>query len=279
MSLTERFNEWYQLLMPNRAFILCFSFAAGMALSGTLDPLKLVFGMMTLLCAYCSAAVFNNICDVESDRINDPSRPLARGLISLRAAWLTMFALIGAGLFFGTFVSVMMVAINIVYVGFGTVYSLVSKSRWFLSYATLVTSHMITPLTIGYLVFGSVDQKILTVLAFVFITEVLAFSLKDYKDVEGDRSVGMNTLPIAFRLEDATRITALGLVLPLILVWLPWSYLKLSPVFLGGYLIAGVIRTGFAVRLMGDPTPTSAGIILKKFRYVLLLQMICWCLS
>jgi 4-hydroxybenzoate polyprenyltransferase len=267
------------IMMPNRALTLCISFLAGMLLADNLDLQTMLLGVLMLTSAYCAQAVFNNICDVEGDRINDPRRPLASGLIGIRFAWMLMFALVGSSFIIGSLISPIMVFVNIFYVMIGFLYSKITKARWLLSYSTLVTSHMAVPLLTGYMISGALDAKIALIVGFVYLTEVLAFSIKDYKDIEGDRQMGMRTLPIVFDVKKASTLTGIGLALPLVLVWIPWQTLSLSPLFLALYMLAGGIRFWFARRLTADPSPTSAGYILKNFRYVLLLQMGAWCLA
>jgi 4-hydroxybenzoate polyprenyltransferase len=265
------------ITMPNRSFTACLALVAGMLMAGHFDPVFIVFGVLTCICVYCTYAVFNNICDVEGDKINDPQRPLARGSLSLRFAWTLMATLAVAGVIFSLVVSWVFALSNVLYVFFGVIYSKFTKSMGMLSYMTLVTTHIVTPMMIGYLLFHPLDAKILFAAAFMFVTEIFAFSIKDYKDVEGDRKTGMKTLPVQIGVEEAARITFIGLCLPIAVVWLPWKILDLSNAFLVIYLIAIAIRISFGARLLANPSPDNAKVILNNFRLVLLIQMIAWC--
>ena len=265
------------ITMPNRSFTACLALVAGMLMSGHFDLVFIIFGVLTCICVYCTYAVFNNICDVEGDRINDPQRPLARGSLSMRFAWSLMFALAMAGVAFSLMVSWVFALSNVLYVFLGVIYSKVTKSMGMLSYMTLVTTHIVTPMMIGYLLFHPLDEKILFAAGFMFVTEIFAFSIKDYKDVEGDRKTGMNTLPVQMGAKEASRVTFLGLCLPIAVVWLPWKMLGLSNAFIIIYLIAIVIRISFGAKLLSNPSPDTARVILKNFRLVLLMQMIAWC--
>ena len=272
-------NDILQVTMPNRALTACFAFAAGAIISGSVDLQIVVLGMLMIVSTYCSAAVYNNIRDVDGDKVNSPERPLPSGRMSIRFAWTMMFVLIAMGFLFGYLASPFLTLVNLAYIFFGVLYSKYTKSVWIFSYATLVTTHIAIPLLSGYLVFEALDPKIITIIGFVYLTEVLAFSLKDYKDIEGDRKMHMDTLPIVFEKKTAVRITAAGLTMPLLISWIPWHVLALSSHFIVFYFIAGAIRFRYARRLMQDPSPASAGDILKNFRYVLLAEMVAWCLA
>ncbi len=269
-------KDLLSITLPHRAFAACVSFVAGLAQGGGLQPSIIVFGLMSIVITYSSQAVFNNIKDIESDRVNSPDRPLARGAISERSAWALLATLTALGFVFAYLASPALAAVNVLYVLLGVIYSAFAKSRWYLSYLTLTTTHYVLPFCSGYLLFGVPNMRFLWIIVFIAVSEVLAVSLKDYKDVPGDKRVGLKTLPISFSTENAAMITFVGLCLPLMLVWLPWLVLKLSIPFLALYLVAGTVRFSLGLELLGNPGPEAAGRILKVFRYIVLLQLFGW---
>lgn len=268
-----------RIMMPNRAFASCICFAAGMVISGFFNPAIVILGSLMILCTYCSQAIFNNLIDREGDRINAPHRPLVSGSLTAEFAWSMMFFLLALGFVFAYLASPVLILFNILYIFYGIIYSAFTKAKWYLAYFTLATSHVVTPILSGYLIFGQLDAKILIVILFMYLTEMIVWSIKDYKDVEGDAKTGIMTLPVVMNPKKASQITFLALCLPLVLVWMPWQMLGLSTTFLIIYLIAGSIRYYFGKQLMKNQSPTVAANILNNFRLVLFLQMIGWCLS
>jgi geranylgeranylglycerol-phosphate geranylgeranyltransferase len=278
-SYRERFLDVLRIMMPNRAFATCVAFMDGMSMGGHFDAGTAVFGSFMILSTYCSQAVFNNIRDIEGDKVNAPSRPLASGSLSVGFAWSLMGTLILLGFLFAYLASPFLVLVNMLYIAIGLVYSTVSKSRWHLAYVTLATSHIVVPIVSGYLVFGHLDARIALIAGFMYLTQSVVWSIKDYKDIEGDRKTGVMTLPVVMDPKDASKVTALVLSLPLAFFWVPWYFLHLSYVFLGLYLASGIARFVLGTRLMADHSPESASKILINFRYALLLEMVGWCLS
>ena len=271
-------RDLFSLTLPNRALPACASFIAGYVYSGGSDPVPAAFGVLTILTTYSAAAIYNNIRDVEGDRINAPDRPLARGAISLRSAWILLAALAALSLAMGFIVSPLFAAIDALAIILGYVYSRFSKSRWYLSYGTLVTTHHVIPFIAGYTINAAISLALATIVVFIAASDVLAISIKDYKDVRGDSSLGLKTLPVVFQLEDAAKITFIGLAMPLFLIWFPWAILKLSMAFLLLNIATGAMRVFLGIELLRDPSPGTAGGILKKFRIITLLQLIGWCL-
>ena len=268
-----------RIMMPNRAFASCMSFGAGMLLSGFFDLQIAVLGSLMILCTYCSQAIFNNLRDMEGDVVNAPDRPLVNGTITEAFAWRLMYTLILMGFVFAYLASPFLIIVNTLYVFIGIIYSSYTKAKWYLSYLTLATSHIITPLVSGYLIFGAIDERIIIIAAFLYLTEMLVWSIKDYKDVKGDAETGVMTLPVVMSPKKASYVTCMALALPLLLVWMPWHALQLSNSFLMIYLAAGAARLFLGTRLLNNQSPAIAAGILKNFRYVLFLQMIGWCLS
>ncbi len=266
------------LTLPNRALPACASFIAGYVYSGGASPATAALGVLTIITTYSAAAIYNNIRDVDGDRINAPDRPLARGAISLRSAWLLMFTLAALSLAMGFMVSPLFALIDGIAILLGWVYSRFSKSRWYLSYGTLVTTHHVIPFIAGFTINAMVSLSLATIVVFIAASDVLAISIKDYKDVKGDSSLGPKTLPVVFQPGDAAKITFIGFAAPLFLIWLPWAILKLSMAFLLLNIATGTMRILLGFELLRDPSPGTAGGILKKFRLITLLQLMGWVL-
>lgn len=278
-SFSESLGDLLSITMPNRALASIMSFIAGMVLSGMVEPITALCGGLMILCTYCSQAVYNNLVDIEGDRRNAPGRPLARGSMSQAFAIKLMGALILCGFAFAFAASALLVIVNSIYIFIGIIYSSYTKSRWYLSYPTLTTSHLVLPIVSGYLVFGALDARIMAIAAFIYLSEGFVWSIKDYKDVEGDSETGVLSLPVALSARKAAKITFVTLCLPLLFVWIPWHVLGLSTAFLILYLLAGALRCFLGRMLVHNQSPAFADAMLKNFRYVLFLQMIAWCVA
>lgn len=268
-----------RIMMPNRAFASGMAFVAGMVLSGYVEPVAALFGILMIISTYSSQAVFNNIKDVDGDMVNAPDRPLVNGSLSVQYAWALMGLLIALGFLFAYFTSPFLVLVNIAFIGLGIVYSAFTKARWYLSYPTLTTSHLVVPLLAGYLLFGDLDLRIMVVVSFIYLTEAFIWSIKDYKDVDGDRKTGVLSLPVILSPRKSSVVTFITLSFPLLFAWLPWHLLGLSVIFLILYSLCGAIRAYLGFELMKNHSPETAAEILKNFRYILFIQMIAWCLA
>lgn len=269
----------FEITMPNRAFTAVFSLIAGLAMGGAISPEIALSGSLALIATYGCGAVYNNIRDIEADKINAAGRPLASGALSVGFAQWLMSILVVGGIALAYIASPILAAACILESVLGVIYSRFTKAMGVLAYATLVTTHMAVPLAAGALISGGFGIQTLAVILFLYVTEVLAVSIKDYKDIEGDRKTGLRTLPIIYGARDASRLTFLGLCLPLILVWIPWGLFGLSTVFLAMYLAIGVSRFRTGRKILEDQSPEQAGKALNSFRLITTMEMVAWCLA
>ncbi len=267
-----------RIMMPNRAFATCIALSAGMIFSGNFDPFISLVGALMIISTYSSQAIFNNLRDIEGDRTNAPERPLVNGSLTISYARNLMYFLIVAGYLFAALIGPLFILANTFFIFIGQIYSSYTKARWYLSYFTLATSHIVTPFVLGYVFFMGFDMRILIILIFLYVTEMLVWSIKDYKDVRGDEKTGVLTLPVLYK-EKAAKITFFAMALPLLLGWIPWWLLDLSAGFLILYAISGLLRVLLASKLLKNQSAQASAVVLKNFRLVLFLQMISWCLA
>lgn len=77
-------TDWAQLVrLPNAFTVISDSFAAAIIVGSGLAPwLGFLFAMLASLCAYWAGMIFNDVFDIEADRISRPTRPLPAGRIS-----------------------------------------------------------------------------------------------------------------------------------------------------------------------------------------------------
>jgi 4-hydroxybenzoate polyprenyltransferase len=249
-----------------------------MFMSGAFDFRVAALVSLAMIATYSSQAVYNCINDVEGDKVNASWQPLASGQMSTGFAWKMMAALAVMGLALFWLAVPQLILLGVAFVLLGVFYSAYAKARHFVSYTTLVTTHMAMPMAAGYLLAGQIDLRLAVAIGFIYMTEVLSMSIKDYKDVPGDRRVGLRTLPIVLGPQKAALVTFAGFCSPFILSWIPWLVLNLNPAFLAASLASGAARIFLGLGFLSRPDSGQGKETLNKFRYVRIAQMLSWCL-
>ncbi|BDA44052.1 Chlorophyll synthase, chloroplastic [Coccomyxa sp. Obi] len=159
----------------------------------------------------------NDYYDREIDAINEPNRPIPSGAISETEVVVQFLALLAAGLgtafaldkwvghetptlfylaVFGSFISYIYSAPPLK----------LKQSGWAGNYA-LGSSYISLPWWAGQALFGNLTLDVI-VLTMLYSTAGLGIAIvNDFKSIEGDRKMGLQSLPVAFGVETAKWIT------------------------------------------------------------------------
>ena len=216
-----------QLMKPITWIPLIWGVICGAAASGNfqwtinnvLASLACMLMSGPLLAGYTQT--INDFFDKEIDAINEPNRPIPSGKISIKEVKIQIWVLLIAGLIVAflldlyakhNFPSVLLLALGGSFVSY--IYSApplkLKQNGWLGNYA-LGASYIALPWWAGQALFGK--------LTIVTALLTLAYSLSglgiavinDFKSVEGDSKLGLNSLPVVFGIKNASRISA-GLI-------------------------------------------------------------------
>jgi len=202
--------------------VICGAAASGnfkWTFSNVLASLACMLMSGPLLAGYTQT--INDFFDKEIDAINEPNRPIPSGRISIKDVKIQIWVLLIAGLIVAflldiyarhNFPSVLLLALGGSFVSY--IYSAppikLKQNGWLGNYA-LGASYIALPWWAGQALFGK--------LTIVTALLTLAYSLSglgiavinDFKSVEGDSKLGLNSLPVVFGIKNASRISA-GLI-------------------------------------------------------------------
>ncbi|MFQ6675133.1 MAG: geranylgeranylglycerol-phosphate geranylgeranyltransferase [Fidelibacterota bacterium] len=165
----------------------------------------IVKAVITVVALNAAANAFNDVRDLEADRINRANRPLPRGTISPRTALLSSVVLFGTG----ATVSLFLPPAAFVIAAFAAIPLMVAYSIWFKGWPLVgnVTIAAILGLTFIFAGVALGDPWGLLVpalLAFGFT--VVRELIKDMADLEGDRAVRLKTFPVRYGMGPSVRL-------------------------------------------------------------------------
>ncbi len=160
----------------------------------------------------------NDYYDREIDAINEPNRPIPSGAISLTQVKLQIWILLIAGLIVAYSLdiwaghstpSVLLLALGGSFVSF--IYSApplkLKQNGWLGNYA-LGASYIALPWWAGQALFGQLTwTTALLTLAYSLAGLGIAV-INDFKSVEGDKALGLQSLPVVFGIKNASWISA-----------------------------------------------------------------------
>jgi 4-hydroxybenzoate polyprenyltransferase len=238
-------------------FLTGASFAESLFTPGTIS-FTLWGGAALWTCATMSVYILNGVMDVEEDRINSSSRPVASGKLSVaQAAWVTaglaVLSVVG-GFALGSLMGwsvIVLLALGWLYSG-PPLYLKRSPTGW----AILGIIVALITYNAGRITNESVGD----VLAFLVFAAVMALwlgivsQMKDLSNIEGDKQAGRRSGPVVWG-EDVARLVFSGAALSL-----GGGYILLAALFAPSLLVPSfVLATGAVILAVVTLGPWSRG--------------------
>jgi chlorophyll synthase len=240
-----------QLMKPITWIPLIWGVVCGAASSGgyswTLeDILKAATCMLLsgpLMVGYTQT--LNDFYDREIDAINEPYRPIPSGAISVRQVVTQILVLLIAGIGLSyildrwvghEFPTITCLALGGAFLAY--IYSApplkLKKNGWLGNYA-LGASYIALPWWTGHALFGDLNWTIVILTLFYSLAGLGIAVVNDFKSVEGDRQLGLQSLPVMFGIGAAA--------------WICVLMIDVFQVGIAGYLI-GIHQNLYAAILM-----------------------------
>jgi geranylgeranylglycerol-phosphate geranylgeranyltransferase len=192
--------------------------------TGTIAPLALIL-VPIVFAITAGGNVFNDLCDLEIDRINRPDRPLPSGKVTPGAAGALATALFAAGLGLtipaGLPCTVIAVANSLLLVAYARV---LKRTVFWGNVAVSYLSASIYPFG-GALAGIPAMVQTLPLAGITFLAMLSRELLKDAEDVPGDSLAGARTVPIVHgvkRTVVAAYACAIGAIAVSLLPIVPW---------------------------------------------------------
>ena len=214
-----------QCIISRKEVIIIYSWTAmiGLAIAyrGLPPPLLALQLFLSMSSIGYGVYFFNDICDLDEDLLSrelgnpTPSnRPLGKGKVSRRQLMsLTIFFAV-LGLAVSLLINLQVFLVQSFYLVLGYIYSttpLRIKKRFLLKQLTISIGGAIACL-LGGLAMGEISLFVLFFTVMSFITFFCVNPIVDLRDVEGDRKVGINTIPVKMGPKFTVRLAVVSLL-------------------------------------------------------------------
>jgi len=173
--------------------------------------------------------MFNEVFDIEADKLNKPWRPLVSGKTSRKLSLYLSLLLFGLALVWSYYLNVALFFLTIIGVSLGIAYSLPKirfKDNFFSSMLTLGIGYGFLIPICPWFLFS--ENDVLTGLLITLISFTWFFgttNFKDFTDVVGDKIQGTRTLPITSGIRKTIKLMILlmavipSMILALYIYW------------------------------------------------------------
>jgi geranylgeranylglycerol-phosphate geranylgeranyltransferase len=237
-----------RLMRPLNCAIMGFAVLVGAVL---VEPqlviahwLWIIYGFFTGFTLCAAAMVINDYYDRAIDAINEPSRPIPSGTISVKEALAFVAFLSAVGFAFAFLVSLPCLVVAVISWIIVTTYVTVGK-RSGLPGNFLVSACMAIPFIYGSItVTGQVQLNIVLFASMAFLSNTGREITKGIVDVKGDQAEGVKTLAVRYGEKAAAVVAAVFYLSAVSLTPIPWYLGIVSFWFIPVVLVTDV---GFAV--------------------------------
>ena len=242
---------------------------------GTLpNPTQAIFGFLTAFLLLAGTMVFNDIQDVQVDRVNSPNRPIPSGKVTIRQAYglsvvFSAFALLSS-LVLGilTFLTALVALALMAY------YNTHGKKTGLLG-NVVVSFNVALPFFFGGLAVNSLRPLLFIFFLLAFLANTAREVAKGIADVAGDSSKGIMTIAVMQGPKRAAELAAAFFVVAVLLSFLvPVLDQRVSMLY---YPIVVVADLGFfysSYRLIRDPTATTVRKVKSQVLVWMLLGLV-----
>ncbi|MGC1123149.1 MAG: UbiA family prenyltransferase [Candidatus Methanofastidiosia archaeon] len=216
-------KAYLEIIRPSNSIMAGFAvFLSGMIAAGRqIPPLDVFLAVLGTIAASSGGMVMNDYFDYDIDSINRPQRPLPRGAVTRRNAFIFAIILFGLAYLFIAFTNWICILIGYPAIALIFVYS------WKLKRRPLSGNFVVAFLTSLTLVYGGAAAGNVVLMSMLAICAFFAnFSreiAKDIEDIRGDQSLGSRTLPILWGVERSAQLSAICLALGIAATFLPYS--------------------------------------------------------
>ena len=260
---------------------LCVFGTIGFFVSGILAgdligfQLEYIIGFLIIFVSEAGAFAINDYIDYEIDVKNKRSdRPLVLGLISRKSALITAIVLLVINLILILFLNGVALFLALISIPAFYIYSLGLKKLVIVKNVLIAYSYAGTIL-FGSLVTDAVLEPIIIYFAFMgFIVGLGSEIMFDIADIEGDKELGINSVPNKFGLKAAAKVSVVFYVIIIIMDPLPFfilidSRLYLDPLFLVLILIPVISYVFLSISLLKNQTKENT-LKLRKLIFVIM---------
>ncbi|KAK9797404.1 hypothetical protein WJX73_005912 [Symbiochloris irregularis] len=212
-----------QLMKPVTWVPLIWGVLCGAAASGgfTWTPVDVAKSLTCMVmsgpCLTGYTQTINDYYDRDIDAINEPNRPIPSGAISegqvVAQAWVLLLSGIGISFALDKWAGHEVPVLTGLAI-FGSLISYIysapplklKQSGWIGNYA-LGSSYIALPWWAGQALFGELSADVIVLTILYSLAGLGIAIVNDFKSIEGDRAMGLNSLPVAFGPEVAKWIT------------------------------------------------------------------------
>lgn len=243
--------------------------AALISTKNSFISIEIIYAALAMAFACSAGNIFNDIVDIEIDKINKPDRILPKEIISIKFAKIlfAVFIILSSAFAFynGTYSFLFLVIVNSALVLYSThlkkIILIGNLTVAFLTSSALIYGAMIT---------GNIYAGIIPAL-FAFFTNFIREIIKDMEDINGDSEYNINTFPKIYGNKKTFSLILRSTILLIFFSFIPFVYEIYSIEF---FIIVMAVVNPLFIFMLKILYKSQNSDVLKKASGIVKLNMI-----
>src|SRR5881398_3948973 len=242
---------------------------------GTLpNPTQAIFGFLTAFLLLAGTMVFNDIQDVQVDRVNSPDRPIPSGKVTIREAYGLSIVLSALALISSLVLGILTFLTALVALALMAYYNTRGKKTGLLG-NVVVSFNVALPFFFGGLAVDNLRPLLFIFFLLAFLANMAREIAKGIADVAGDSAKGVRTVAVAMGTSSAAQMTAALFAIAVLLSFTaPLFDHKVSPFYYPGVAVADLGFLYSSYRLIRDQTPKTVRAVKTQVLFWMLLGLV-----
>lgn len=275
-EFTTRLGPFLILIrIPNCIMIgLAVLVAETIGLGALPSPSEAVFGFFTAFLLLAGTMVFNDIQDVQVDRVNSPDRPIPSGKVTIRQAYGLSITFSALALASSLVLGILTLLTALVALALMFYYNTRGKRTGLLGNA-VVSFNVALPFFFGGLAVNSLRPLLLIFFLLAFLANTAREVAKGITDVPGDSSKGIMTIAVTRGPKRAAQLASAFFIVAVLLSFLaPVFDQKVSLFYYPGVVIADLGFLYSSYKLIRDPTAMTVRRVKSQVLVWMLLGLV-----
>ena len=264
------------LIRPLNSTMVGFAVIVGMVVSGftKMSYLNATLGFLTGFFISSYSMIINDRYDIEVDRVNNPSRPLVKGSVSIKEAEAAAATLLALGLATSILLGWLTLLIAALFALIAWLYNFRVK-RYGLFGNTLVSASVAIPYIYGAVAIGAADEPLIYFLALTsFLAGLGREVVKTICDVKGDEIRDIRSVARVWGAKAAAKVSSIFFISAILTSLLP-LVLGIVGLVYGALVSAPIcIFVGLTIKILMDSSTESAYLVKRVALIGMLLGLI-----
>ena len=264
------------LIRPVNSTMVGFAVIVGMVVSdfSKISSFSAALGFLTGFFISSYSMIINDRYDIEVDRVNNPTRPLVKGSVSVKEAELAAATLLALGLATSILLGWLTLLIAAAFALIAWLYNYRVK-KFGLVGNTLVSASVAIPYIYGAVAIGAADEPLIYFLALTsFLAGLGREVVKTVCDVKGDEIRDIRSVARMWGAEAAAKVSSIFFILAILTSLLPLMLGTVGVVY--GVLVSApiCIFVALTIKILRDSSAGSAYLVKRTALLGMLLGLI-----